>query len=75
VFGDVEMVVKQVKNLYQAKHMRLGSYRNEVWDLIENFFLAFNISFIPREENAVVDSLVVSVSKFKVPLPTKLRYD
>jgi hypothetical protein len=46
-----------------------------VWDLIDNFFLAFNISFIPREENTVVDSLVVSTSNFRVPLPPKLRYD
>jgi hypothetical protein len=34
----------------------------------------FNISFIPREENTVVDSLATSPSIFKVPLPPKLRY-
>jgi hypothetical protein len=39
------------------------------------FSLAFNISFIPREENTVVDSLAVSASNFRVPLPPKLRYD
>jgi ribonuclease HI len=75
VFGDVELIVHQVRNLYQAKHPRLRSYRNEVWDFIDNFFLAFNISFIPREENIMVDSLVVSTSNFRVPLPPKLRYD
>jgi hypothetical protein len=46
-----------------------------LWDLIDIFFLAFNISFIPREENAVAESLVVSTSNFKVPLPPKLKYD
>jgi hypothetical protein len=46
-----------------------------VWDLIDSFFLAFNISFIPREENVMVDSLAVSASNFRVPLPPKLRYD
>jgi ribonuclease HI len=75
VFGDVELVVKKVRNIYQAKHPRLRSYRNEVWDLIDSFFLAFNISFIPREENTVVDSLATSARNFKVPLPPKLRYD
>jgi ribonuclease HI len=75
VFGDAELIVHQVRNIYQAKHPRLRSYRNEVWDLIDNFFLAFNISFIPREENIMVDSLVVSASNFRVPLPPKLRYD
>jgi ribonuclease HI len=74
VFGDVELIVHQIRNIYQAKHPRLRSYRNEVWDLIDSFFLAFNISFIPREEN-MVDSLVVSTSNFRVPLPPKLRYD
>jgi ribonuclease HI len=71
VFGDAELIVHQVKNIYQAKHPRLRSYRNEVWDLIDNFFLAFNISFIPREENIMVDSLAVSASNFRVPLPPK----
>jgi ribonuclease HI len=75
MFGDAELVVNQVINIYQAKHPRLRSYRNEVWDLIDNFFLAFNISFISREENTVVDSLAVSARNFRVPLPPKLRYD
>jgi ribonuclease HI len=75
VFGDAELVVQQVRSAYQAKHPRLRSYRNEAWDLIDSFFSAFNISFIPREENAVADSLATSASNFKVPLPPKLRYD
>jgi ribonuclease HI len=75
VFGDVELVVNQFRNLYQDKNPRLRSYRNEVWDLIDRFFLDFNISFIPREENTVEDSLASSASNFKVPLPPKLRYD
>jgi hypothetical protein len=53
----------------------MRNYRFEVWDLIENFFLAFNIYFFPREENTLVDSLFVFYSNFKVPLPTKLKYD
>jgi hypothetical protein len=46
-----------------------------VWDLIDNSFLAFNISFIPRRENTMVDYLVVSASHFRIPLPPKLKYD
>jgi hypothetical protein len=75
MFGDAELIVHQVKNLYQAKHPRLRAYRNEVWDLVDSFFLAFNVSIVPREENTVVDSLVVSASKFRVPLPLKLKYE
>jgi ribonuclease HI len=47
VFGDAELIVHQVKNMYQAKHPRLRTYKNEVWDLVDNFFFAFNISFVP----------------------------
>jgi ribonuclease HI len=75
VFGYVELIIQQIKNSYQAKHPQLRSYRNEVWDLIDSFFLAFNISFIPRGENNVVDSLAVSTSNFRVPLPPKLKYN
>jgi ribonuclease HI len=75
VFGDAELIVQQIKNAYQAKHPRLRSYRNEVWDLVDSFFLAFNISFVPREENVMADSLAVSASQFRIPLPPKLRYD
>ena len=48
VMGDSEFVVRQVKNQCQAKHPRLKAYRNEVWALVENSFLAFNIQFMPR---------------------------
>ena len=51
VFCDSDLIINQVKNIYQAKQQRLKQYMNEVWDLVDNFFLAFNISFIPREEN------------------------
>ena len=30
VFGDAELIIHQVRNLYQAKHPRLRAYINEV---------------------------------------------
>jgi hypothetical protein len=39
------------------------------------FFSAFNISFVPREENVMTDSLAISASNFRIPRPPKLRYD
>jgi ribonuclease HI len=75
VFGDAELIFHQVKNTYQAKHPRLRIYINEVLDLIDSLFLAFNISFVPREEKTMENSLVVSASNFKIPLPPKLKYD
>ena len=49
VFRDEELIIQQVRNVYRAKHPRLRSYKNEVWDLINNFFSDFNITFVPRE--------------------------
>jgi hypothetical protein len=46
-----------------------------VWDLVDSFFFDFNISFIPREENTMVDSLAVSTSNFRIPIPPKIKYD
>jgi ribonuclease HI len=75
VFGDVELIVQQIKNIYQAKNPRLRDYRNEVWDLVDSFFSAFNILFIPREENTMDNSLAISVSNFRVLFLPKLKYE
>jgi ribonuclease HI len=75
VFGDAELIIQQVINAYRAKNPRLRNYRNEVWDLIDNFFLDFNISFISRGENTSADSLAVSASFLKVPLSPMVKYD
>jgi hypothetical protein len=75
IFGDVELIIQQVRNAYNANNPRLRNYRNEVWDLMDNFFLAFNISFIPRGENTLADSLAVSSSSHKVPLSPMVKND
>jgi ribonuclease HI len=51
VFGDAELIIKQVNLQYQFKHPRLRSYRYCVWDLIDNFFSSVRVHFIPRTEN------------------------
>jgi hypothetical protein len=61
--------------LYQAKYLRLRAYINKVWDVVDNFFLAFNISFVPREDKSMAYSLAVSTSNFRVPLPPKVEYE
>jgi ribonuclease HI len=75
VFGDAELISQQVRNAYQAKHHRFRSYRNEVWDLIDNSFSAFNISFISGEKNVLANSLAISASLFRIPLLPKNKYD
>jgi ribonuclease HI len=75
IFRNVELIIQQIRNTYRAHNPRLRNYRNEVWDLIDNFFLAFNISFIPRGENTLADSLAVSASLLKFPLPPMTKND
>jgi hypothetical protein len=74
-FGDAELIVHQVRNIYQKDHPRLKYYRTEVSELIDNLFSTFNIFFVPREANTLVDSSVVSASNFKITLPPKPKYN
>jgi ribonuclease HI len=51
VFGDSELVVQQVKGSSQTRHPRMRAYKNQVWDLIDNFYVVFNIFVVLREFN------------------------
>jgi ribonuclease HI len=73
IFVDAELIIQQVRNAYRANNPQLRNYRNEVWDLIDSFFLDFNISFILRGRNTSTDSLAVSASFLKVPLPPMVK--
>ena len=57
------------------KQPNLRSYRNEVWEIIEKCFIAFNITFIARDLNQLVDSLAKSASAFKAPHEEKASYE
>jgi len=46
-----------------------------MWDLFENFFLAFNIQFMPREGSKMVDFLAVAASTFRPHQNPLLRYE
>jgi ribonuclease HI len=74
VFGDADLIIQQVNKSFQAKHVRLKAYRDEVLEAIKNF-ADFKISFVPRAMNEVADSLAVSACAFIPPLPHKLSYE
>ena len=48
VFGDVELIIQKIRNVYQTKHPRLIDYQNVVWSIVEDSFLDFDISFVPK---------------------------
>jgi len=75
VFGDSELVVSQVKDKYKLKQIRLKQYKNEVCDLIERDFLAFNLSFVPRAENQLEDSLTLAASGLRARLVQHIKYE
>ena len=54
VFGDSEIIVKQIQNQIHCISRHLKAYQNEVWDLLK-YFNAFNIVLIPRFKNAATD--------------------
>ena len=74
VFGDVDLIIQQVKKTFQPKHPRMKAYREELWKL-KGSFNSLNISYIRRMKNELVDSLVVCASTFIPPLSPKLTYE
>jgi ribonuclease HI len=67
VLGDSDLIINNIKGIYQDKQPRLRAYRKLVLDLLEKFSEC-NLSAIPREQNQVVDSLATSEVVFKVPI-------
>eukprot|EP00253_Pinus_taeda_P005487 PITA_05487 len=65
VFGDSEIVIKQVRNTIHCLSNHLKHYQSLVQELLSHF-LAFNISPIPRSQNAVAD-LVANVASKLLP--------
>ena len=66
VFGDSEIVVRQVRNTIHYLSNHLKHYQSLVQYLISHF-VAFNISPIPRLQNANSDLLANVASKL-IPL-------
>jgi hypothetical protein len=62
VFGDSEIIVKQVRNEIHCLSPHLKSYQTEVWNLMHKF-LAFNINSLPRMSNSEADLLANVASK------------
>ena len=55
--------------------MRFRYYKNELWDVVDNFILAFNISFIPRDANQREYSLALVASTFRPLIGPNVKYE
>jgi ribonuclease HI len=56
VFGDSQIVIREVRDFIHCTSHHLKNYQREVWNLM-NKFEAFNIKSIPHIENCDVDML------------------
>ena len=52
VYGDSELVIKQVRGEYQAKHTRMRAYRNAVLDILK-LFSKYTLTCVLRIQNSI----------------------
>jgi hypothetical protein len=71
---DSELIINQVKGVYQTKHPRLRVYKNLVLNLLKGFS-EYDLTAIPKEQNQIVDALATSASVFKIPILPDKRYE
>ena len=61
-------------NAIKPDILEMRAYRNEVWDMLGNFFTEHIIQVIPRHENLVADSLAVAAGKFETLIAGQRKY-
>jgi ribonuclease HI len=71
--GDSELIIKQIKGEYSAKHPRLRAYINVVLDFLQ-CFTEYDLQVIPRGQNILVDGLATSAATCKIPFHPNRQY-
>jgi hypothetical protein len=74
IYGDSELIINQVKGVYQAKHPRMRSYRNLVLDLLK-CFEGYQLTTISRDRNAIANAFAIAASLFKIPIHLNRKYE
>ena len=52
----------------------MRAYRNEVWNMLGNFFIKHKVMVIPKMQKQVADSLANTIGNFKVPIYSNKKY-
>jgi ribonuclease HI len=73
VRGDSELIIKQIKGEYAAKHPRLRAYRNVVLDALR-CFTEVDLQVMPRGQNILADGLATSAATCKIPFRSTRPY-
>lgn len=64
VYGDSELVIKQIKGEYQANHPRIMQYRNVALDILK-MFPEYTFKVVPRLQNLMVVSIATTSSNLR----------
>ena len=70
VYGDSELVIRQVNGEYNANHPRLRAYRNDFMDLLKTFEES-KLFFVPRKRNIAAHNSAFAARTCLMPYSTK----
>jgi hypothetical protein len=73
VRGDSELIIKQIKGDYSAKHPKIRAYRNVVLDALK-CFIEVDLQLMPRGKNILADGLATSVATCKITFRSTRPY-
>jgi hypothetical protein len=73
VRGDSELIIKQIKGVYAAKHPKLRVYMNVVYDALQ-CFVEIDLQVMPRGQNILADRLATSAATCKIPFHPTHKY-
>jgi len=74
VYGDFELVIKQVRGEYQEKHPRMRAYRNAVLDILK-LFSEYTLTCVPRVQNSIANALAKVASSLKIPMNSSNKFE
>ena len=74
VYGDFELLIKQVKGEYQAKHPQMRAYRNVVLDILK-IFPDYTLTMVLQSQNIIVYSLATTTSNLKIPMNSSNKFE
>lgn len=74
VYGDSELVIKQVKAEYKAKHPRMRAYWNVVLDILK-LFSDYTLTCVPRIQKNIAGAVAKVASNLNIPMKSSNKFE
>lgn len=74
VYGDSELVIKQVKGEYQEKHLHMRAYINAILEILR-MFSDYILTAVPWTQNIIADSLATAARNLKIPMKSNNKFE